>query len=493
MPDWLTLLLLVVNSLTAGWLFLYGINAYWLTAHRQNPRPIPPMPTSWPLVTIQLPIYNELYVAHRLLDAVCCLDYPRELLHIQVLDDSTDETQVLLQAQVARYQRQGLSVVYLHRADRAGFKAGALRAAEEAVRGDFVAVFDADFTPTPDWLKHTLPYFADAGVGVVQTRWGHLNRSYSLLTRLQALGIDGHFTVEQQARDREGYWLNFNGTAGIWRMAAIRAAGGWQADTLAEDMDLSYRAQLAGWRLVYVQDIVAPAELPVAISAYKLQQFRWAKGSIQCAKKLLGRVFAESAPTGRKFQALLHLTGYSAHPLMVLILLLLLPLLSVPWVPKHPLSMVWGTLMVPATFGPPLLYLTAQRDLNPKFWHRELGGVLMLAVLGTGISFSNTCAVFAALFNRGTQFRRTPKFNVRDRKDRWQDKRYRLALDWVTLGELALCGYSALALDTALKVGAYGALPFLLLYFFGYGYVAGLTLWQAWQQQMRPVLEPSRL
>jgi cellulose synthase/poly-beta-1,6-N-acetylglucosamine synthase-like glycosyltransferase len=459
------------------------MNAYWLTAQRspkEQPVPIKSPDENWPLVTIQMPIFNELYVAQRLMDTICTLDYPRELLYIQVLDDSTDETQAILQDSIAHYQQQGFQISYLHRTERRGFKAGALQAAQSLIQGEYVAIFDADFLPKCDWLKRTLPYFEEASIGAVQTRWGHLNRDYSLLTHLQSLGIDGHFAIEQQARSQQGYWLNFNGTAGIWRTQAIQAGGGWQADTLAEDLDLSYRVQLAGWRLIYAQEIVAPAELPVAITAFKLQQFRWAKGSIQCARKLLRRVFKQPLSLERKLQAFLHLTGYMVHPLMVLLLLLSLPLLSVPWVPKHPLSMVWGTLMVPATLGPPLLYVSAQRELQPKTWFYEIGMILLLAILGTGISLSNTRAVIAAFFNQDATFRRTPKFNVRDRRDRWQNKRYRLGLDWVTWGEAFLCLYSALAGQVALERGAYGILPFLLLYLGGYGYMVGLTLWQTW-------------
>ncbi|WP_287129529.1 glycosyltransferase [Candidatus Cyanaurora vandensis] len=488
MPDWVALTMLILNSLAAGWLFLYGMNAYWLTAHRHR-RPQAPLvtPSTWPAVTIQLPIYNELYVAQRLVEAILQLDYPRDQLYIQVLDDSTDETCDILGEQVTQARQSGFQIQYLHRTDRQGFKAGALRAAQGSLQTEYVAIFDADFLPAPDWLKQSMGHFTAPEIAVVQTRWGHLNQDYSLLTRLQALGIDGHFTVEQQARAREGYWLNFNGTAGIWRVRAVLAAGGWQADTLAEDMDLSYRVQLAGWRLAYAQNIVAPAELPVAISAYKLQQHRWAKGSIQCARKLLPQVLRQPGPWTRKLQAFLHLTGYCVHPLMVLILLLSLPLLTVPWVPKHPLSMVWGTFMVPATLGPPLLYAMARRDLDPKGWRREGGLVALLAVLGTGISWANSWAVGAALLNRDTPFRRTPKFNVRHPGDRWQDKRYRLGLDWLLLGEILLCLYSAQAIQIALQTGAYGVLPFLLLYLLGYGYVAGLGLWQ--QLSPRPPSE----
>ncbi len=477
--DAFTLGLLLLNSLAALWLFAYGANAYWLCVRRRGGKgSAGKAPDAWPTVTIQLPIFNELYVCRRLLAAVCALDYPLEQIQIQVLDDSTDETSTILQDAVADYRRAGFQIDYRHRADRRGFKAGALAAATESAKGEFVAIFDADFLPEPDWLKLSLRHFCDPRVGLVQTRWGHTNRGYSLLTRLQALGIDGHFVVEQQARSRNGYFLNFNGTAGIWRKQAILEAGGWQADTLAEDMDLSYRAQLAGWRAVYDNAIVTPAELPVTILGFKLQQYRWAKGSIQCARKLSGAVLASDASSTRKLQAVLHLTGYAVHPLMVFIALASVPLLLVPWVGNHPLSLVWGTLMGPATFGPPTLYLCAQRELEPRCWQRSIACVAFLAVLGTGLSVSNTRAVLAGLFNRDTDFKRTPKFDVVGKTDRWQDKRYQLPLDPVTFVELALCAYACWALVLAASSQAWGIVPFLLLYVLGYGYVGSLSLYQ---------------
>ena len=479
----LILVLLLVNNLAALWLFCYGINAYWLVWRRHwGTNHIPPMLAEWPLVTVQLPIYNEYYVAQRLLQVVAALDYPRDRLQIQVLDDSKDQTQFLLQDMVTTLKDEGFQVQYLHRQNRKGYKAGALAEGTYQASGEFIAIFDADFLPSSSWLKETLPHFQDPKTGAVQTRWGHINTDYSLLTRLQALGIDGHFNVEQQARSRNNYFLNFNGTAGIWRKQAILEGGNWQSDTLAEDMDLSYRVQLQGWRLQYVNEVVAPAELPVAINAYKLQQCRWAKGSIQCARKLSRSVLWSRRPLQQKIQALLHLTGYAVHPLMVVILLLSWPLLMVEWVPQHPLSIVWGILMVPATFGPPLLYATAQRDLHPNSWIKQLGTVVLLAVLGTGISLSNTRAVFSALFNPTSTFRRTPKFDIRNRSDRWQDKRYVPTFDPVTFGELFLCWYAFQAASLAWELHAYGVLPFLLLYLFGYGYVGGLTLYQQWQQ-----------
>ncbi|CAN1209747.1 cellulose synthase family protein [Tumidithrix helvetica PCC 7403] len=524
--------------MAAGWLLLYGVNAYWLTAVRNQrnvaqrlleasmknsaayaperdkelvatalgrlrwnkPQILPAFQgdlhipeaheqRDLPIVTVQLPIFNERYVARRLIDAICLLDYPRDRLYIQVLDDSTDDTQTLLQETVKEYQNQGIWVEYIHRTNRSGFKAGALQAAMPLVQGDYIAIFDADFVPSPDWLRRTIVHYCEhpnERIAVVQTRWGHLNSEYSLLTKLQSAGIDGHFAIEQQARCQNGYFLNFNGTAGIWSKQAILDSGGWHADTLAEDMDLSYRAQLKGWRVVYDNDIVAPAELPVAMAAFKLQQFRWAKGSIQCAKKLLVPIWSSEHSLAIKFQSTLHLTGYSVHPLMLLLILISVPLMLItPHELQNLRSLIdvfWATFMLPATFGPPYLYFVAQRQLYPATWRRRFGRILLLAILGTGISWSNTRAVFAGLFNTGANFRRTPKFDIKYRSDRWDNKAYKVPLDTSVAIELSLCAYSFLAVVISASHGFYITLPFMVLYTLSYGYVGGLTLWQTWQQ-----------
>jgi len=442
-----------------------------------------------PIITVQLPIFNERYVSRRLVDAVCKLDYPRDRMQIQVLDDSTDDTQDILSETVQEYKNQGFWIEYVHRINRSGFKAGALQDAMPLVKGNYIAIFDADFIPSANWLKDTIRHYVnnpDANVAVVQTRWGHVNSEYSLLTKLQSTGIDGHFAIEQQARCNNGYFLNFNGTAGIWNREAIIDAGGWHADTLAEDMDLSYRAQLKGWKVVYDNNIVAPAELPVAMLAFKLQQFRWAKGSIQCAKKLIFQIWRADLSFVVKFQATMHLTGYFAHPLMLLLILISIPLMLVT--PDDAIALrlsiesVWSIFMLPATFGPPFLYFNAQRDLYPKFWHRRLGRIFLLAILGTGISWSNSRAVFAGLSNTGANFRRTPKFDIKHKSDRWDNKAYKIPLDATAWIELSLCVYSAIAAMLALSKGLYLTLPFMALYALSYGYVGGLTLWQSWQQ-----------
>ncbi len=442
-----------------------------------------------PIITVQLPIFNERYVSRRLVDAVCKLDYPRDRMQIQVLDDSTDDTQDILSGTVQEYKNQGFWIEYIHRVNRSGFKAGALQDAMPLVKGNYIAIFDADFIPSANWLKDTIRHYVDnpeANVAVVQTRWGHVNSEYSLLTKLQSTGIDGHFAIEQQARCNNGYFLNFNGTAGIWNREAIIDAGGWHADTLAEDMDLSYRAQLKGWKVVYDNNIVAPAELPVAMLAFKLQQFRWAKGSIQCAKKLIFQIWRADLSFVVKFQATMHLTGYFAHPLMLLLILISIPLMLVT--PDDAIALrlsiesVWSIFMLPATFGPPFLYFNAQRDLYPKFWHRRLGRIFLLAILGTGISWSNSRAVYAGLSNTGANFRRTPKFDIKHKSDRWDNKAYKIPLDATAWIELSLCVYSAIAAMLALSKGLYLTLPFMVLYALSYGYVGGLTLWQSWQQ-----------
>ena len=442
-----------------------------------------------PVITVQLPIFNERYVSRRLVDAVCKLDYPRDRMQIQVLDDSTDDTQDILIETVQEYKNQGFWIEYVHRVNRSGFKAGALQDAMPLVKGNYIAIFDADFIPSANWLKDTIRHYVnnpEANVAVVQTRWGHINSEYSLLTKLQSTGIDGHFAIEQQARCNNGYFLNFNGTAGIWNREAIIDAGGWHADTLAEDMDLSYRAQLKGWKVVYDNNIVAPAELPVAMLAFKLQQFRWAKGSIQCAKKLIFQIWRADLSFVVKFQATMHLTGYFAHPLMLLLILISIPLMLVT--PDDAIALrlsiesVWSIFMLPATFGPPFLYFNAQRDLYPKFWHRRLGRIFLLAILGTGISWSNSRAVYAGLSNTGANFRRTPKFDIKHKSDRWDNKAYKIPLDATAWIELSLCVYSAIAAMLALSKGLYLTLPFMVLYALSYGYVGGLTLWQSWQQ-----------
>src|SRR5258706_11786510 len=325
----------LVYALALLGLLLYGLNAYvmialhWWTRRSAHAALPPPDPPVWPLVTVQLPLYNERYVAERLLEAAGALDYPADRLEIQVLDDSTDDTAAIVAETAQRLRARGVNVIHVRRTDRTGFKAGALASGLASARGEFVAIFDADFVPPPDFLRRTIPHFVDARVAVVQTRWGHLNRDFSLLTVAQSLGIDGHFGVEQAARCRGHLLLNFNGTAGVWRRTAIENAGGWAHDTLTEDLDLSYRAQLRHWRILYLPELVCPAELPVVISGFKSQQRRWAQGSIQTAVKLLPLVLSSELSLWTKYQAFVHLTYYMIHPLMLVVVLLSIPAFAV--------------------------------------------------------------------------------------------------------------------------------------------------------------------
>src|SRR6186997_200318 len=325
-------LILVAYFFVLSILAIYGWHRYYLVylymknrGKAPDPALPPPALHELPRVTIQLPIYNEMYVADRLIDAVCEMDYPRELLEIQVLDDSTDETTDIAELAVRRHAARGFDISYLHRVDRRGYKAGALEAGLKVAKADFVAIFDADFVPSPDFLRKTLPYFTHPKIGMVQARWGHINQDYSLLTKIQAILLDAHFVLEHGGRNRAGCFFNFNGTAGVWRREAIADAGGWQHDTLTEDLDLSYRAQLRGWQFVFLPGLVAPAEVPPDIAAFKSQQHRWAKGSVQVFRKLGWRILSSNEPLKVKLEALAHLTGNVGYP-CVLLLSLLMPL-----------------------------------------------------------------------------------------------------------------------------------------------------------------------
>jgi cellulose synthase/poly-beta-1,6-N-acetylglucosamine synthase-like glycosyltransferase len=440
----------------------------------------PPSLKNAPPVTVQLPIYNELHVVERLIDAVTRLDYPQDRLQIQVLDDSTDETTALAQARVDYYQRQGFDIALIHRSERAGFKAGALQKGLETATGEFVAIFDADFVPNPDFLQRIVPHFQGRPrLGMVQARWGHINADYSHLTRAQALALDGHFVVEQTARQRSGLLMNFNGASGVWRKSCIEEAGGWQGDTLSEDLDLSYRAQLGGWEFLYLPDVVSPAEIPPQVNAFKRQQFRWAKGSIQCLLKHWRTLVRARRPAFVRLQGLIHLSNYLIHPLMVILLLLTLPLLLGQGVTRLPLLYLGLGSM-----GPPLLFALSQWDAYPD-WRRRLAYFPFLVLLGTGIALNNALAVGEALTRRPNLFQRTPKFGLEERTDRWVESGYVLPVNWMTLGETLLSMYSLITVIVALAQGSYYAVPFLLLYLGGFGYVAALGLRRPPQTKVR--------
>jgi len=508
--------IIVLYVIAGVWLAVYGLNSLILAVlYLRHRTPLPNLPitnlpitnlpitnlpitnlpiyqfTDFPTITLQLPIYNERHVIERLIDAVTALDWPHDRLQIQVLDDSDDETTILARARVEFHRQRGVDIELLRRPDRRGYKAGALVFGLTRARGEFIAIFDADFLPPRDFLRRTIPPFLERPrLGLAQTRWAHLNAAYSPLTRAQSLALDGHFVVEQTARNRAGLLMNFNGTAGVWRRACIAAAGGWSADTISEDLDLSYRAQLDGWDCLYMPDVAAPAELPPQLSAFKRQQFRWAKGSIQCLRKLwrpilshgLARIDTDKAlfsshrlTAAQKLMALVHLSSYLAHPLMLVLLLCSLPLFLSPRDAHLPVAMAYLGF---SSLGPPLVYALAQRALYPD-WRRRLLYFPILALLGTGIALNNTRAVGEALRGRGGVFARTPKFHLEDTGGAWADSAYRLPLDWTTLGEALLALYALATAVAAWRAGNLYAIPFMLLYVGGFGLTALLGVWQA--------------
>jgi cellulose synthase/poly-beta-1,6-N-acetylglucosamine synthase-like glycosyltransferase len=459
-------------------LSLFGMHRYVLTGiFLKTRRQAPALPAQAAArVTVQLPIFNERYVVERLIDAVAALDWPADCLQIQVLDDSTDETTALARAAVARWREAGVDISLRRREDRAGFKAGALEAGLAEATGEFVAVFDADFLPPPDFLKQVMPHFSE-GVGMVQARWGHLNNDYSLLTRLQAVLLDGHFVIEHTARNRSGRFFNFNGTAGVWRTRCIRDAGGWQHDTLTEDLDLSYRAQMAGWGFVYLPGVVTPAELPVSLSAFKSQQHRWAKGSIQTALKLLPRILRSPQPAAIKLEAVAHLTANLAYPLMMLVALLIPPSLLVRW--RWQVSETgWldVTAFVLASLSVGVFYTVSQVSVY-RDWRRRVALIPAVMALGIGMGVNQTRAVFEALAGRTSPFVRTPKSGVTRRGER-RAAAYRLRLGWGPLLEGALSLYHLAGIGLAVSEGYYLALPFQLLFCLGFGYVGFGTIIQ---------------
>jgi cellulose synthase/poly-beta-1,6-N-acetylglucosamine synthase-like glycosyltransferase len=433
------LLLIYFTIVTA--LFTYGINFLHLTfvALRSRAKPASLAPAEWPKVTVQLPIYNEMYVAQRLIDAAAALDYPADRLEIQVLDDSTDETVTLIEQSVEHWRAQGRNIRHVRRPTRDGFKAGALGHGLEQTDAEYVAIFDADFIPTPDFLKRTCPVLhADEGLAFVQSRWGHTNKGHSPLTFLQSLSIDGHFAIEQYARWRAGYFFNFNGTAGVWRRTALIDAGGWSGDTLTEDLDISYRAFLRGWRAAYVRDVESPAELPASFDAYRRQQHRWARGSLECAMKHVPTVWKTTLPFWRKLEATLHLTGYTIH-LLMFSLAFLYPLLLMVSERYPSLLSLFGFMAVFNLAGlvPAVLFSAAQQQLG-RHWFRTIPAVLLLSLLGAGMMLTTVRAAWQAFSKRPGAFERTPKFGLGGKRREWMHLRYQPPVDKIIVAELAV-------------------------------------------------------
>jgi cellulose synthase/poly-beta-1,6-N-acetylglucosamine synthase-like glycosyltransferase len=461
-------------------LAVYGVHRAFMVGlyyrHRgDDPRP-PGALEPLPVVTVQLPLYNEVYVVERLLDAVMELDYPRELLEVQVLDDSDDETREVARAAVDLYRRRGYDVLYLPRAHRKGYKAGALQAGLDRARGEFLLIFDADFVPPPDLIRRCIPHFSGADVGLVQARWDHLNRNFSLLTRIQAIFLDGHFVIEHTARNRSGRFFNFNGTAGIWRRRCLEEAGGWQSDTLTEDLDVSYRAQLAGWRFVYLKDVAVPAEVPVDMNGFKTQQHRWTKGSIQTGRKLLPEILRSAFPRKVKVEAFFHLTNNFSHLLVVLLALLIVPAIVI----REQIG--WQKLVVfdfPLFFGATLsfiaFYVSSQREIG-KSWRPTLKYMPFLMSLGIGMSLTNVRGVIEGLVNRPAEFTRTPKYRIEGVGGEWRTKKYRATSGFSLMAEILLAGYFLAAIAFAVAEKYWVGVPFLLMFFNGFAYTAAFSL-----------------
>jgi cellulose synthase/poly-beta-1,6-N-acetylglucosamine synthase-like glycosyltransferase len=482
-PNAFDLSFLIPYFVSLGILSIYGVHRYVLTylylKHRRKIADPPEIFERLPRVTVQLPLYNERYVIERLLEAVTRIDYPPELLEIQVLDDSTDDTRFLCSRLVNEYQRAGFNITYHHRSTRQGYKAGALAEGLKKSTGEFIAIFDADFVPPPAIVRDMLPYFTDPQIAVVQGRWTWINRHYSNLTEIEAIMLDGHFVIEHGARNWSGRFFNFNGTAGMWRRAAIDDAGGWEHDTLTEDTDLSYRAQLRGWKFVYDPRIECPSELPVEMNAFKSQQARWAKGLIQTARKLLPRVWASNQSLSIKIEATLHLTANVSYPLMVLFSLILFPAMIVRfyqgWFQMLYLDL---PMFIASTCSIGTFYMVAQRSLYPRGWRRRLKYVPFLMAAGIGLSIVNAKAVIEAFFDIQSEFVRTAKYRVEGRSACWEGKKYQKKSGWIPAVELALAVYFFLTAAYSVTIQNYITTPFVMLFFVGYAYMGGMSLLQ---------------
>ena len=475
------LLMFMLTVYMLNYLYLAFVS---LKSRRRPQAPASAGPMAWPRVTVQLPIYNELYVAARLVSAAAALDYPPDLLEIQVLDDSTDETVELVAAEVARQRLRDIDIVHIRRDERVGFKAGALAQGLSVAKGEFVAIFDADFLPPPDFLRRIMPRFDHKRVAFVQARWGHLNREYSLLTVLQSLSLDAHFAIDQQARSSAGHFFNFNGTAGVWRTAAILDAGGWRADTLTEDLDLSYRAFLRGWTARYAGEVEARAELPVSFNAFRRQQHRWARGSMECAGRFLPRIWRADGPVLRKLVASLHLTAYCTH-FLTLGLIMIFPLLLA-------LSLYYPALLDPLGIGlfanimffVPAVYFVVGQHLLGRRWLPRLPLILIMTVLASGLMLNTLSAALQILRRKVIPFERTPKYGILQPRQDWRNNRYRVKTDLVVLFELALAGFALWTTSFAWQTNHWLMMTYSLFFAVGLLFTSGFTLMQSLSQRL---------
>lgn len=438
------------------------------------------MPEEAPMVTIQLPLFNELYVVERLIHSVCEIDYPKDKLEIQVLDDSTDESVLVTQKLVDEYKAKGFDIQYIHRTDRSGYKAGALKNGLLTAKGEYVAIFDADFVPKKEFLQKTIPHFNNPKVGMVQTRWEHLNEDYSYLTKAQALALDGHFVIEQQVRNKAGFFINFNGTAGIWRKDCIYDAGNWQADTLTEDFDLSYRAQLKGWKFLFLNDVTSPAELPADINSLKTQQFRWTKGAVETALKILPKVLKSNLPFKIKMECTIHLTSNIVFPFIILVALLNVPIVIIKTtIQGYDQFYSLMSIFVLASISTFLFYTFAQKAIHLD-WHKRLLLFPVFLAGSMGFAVNNTKAVFEALFSKKSEFARTPKGGIVKSTDQWKKEKYfQTKVSPMVVLELLLALYFVIGIGFSIYHVQIAAIPFQLLFLVGFGTVGLLSLRQA--------------
>jgi len=466
-------------------LFVFGssgfVMIFYYLKHRHKKAEQTKVLEEFPPVTIQLPLFNEYYVAQRLIDSACEIDYPKDRLEIQILDDSTDETTEIVARRVAYYSDRGFDIKHLRRSLRTGYKAGALKEGLKTASGEFIAMFDADFLPRKEFLMLTLPYFnIDKKMGLVQTRWEHLNREYSFLTRVQAMALDGHFVIEQNVRNKAGFFINFNGTGGIWRKECILDAGNWEADTLTEDLDLSYRAQLRGWRFKFLNEVTSPAELPSEINALKSQQFRWTKGAIETARKILPQVWKSDLPLEKKIHATFHLSNNIVFPFILVAGILNVPLIFIKHQGGYETYFAIMAVFVFAFLGSFFFYLYSQKDVYQDWQKRMLLFPLFMAG-SMGFAVNNTKAVLEGLFKRKTEFIRTPKYSVIDKQDGWMDKKYTMMkVEYTVIIEILLALYCFFGVCASIYYLEIAAVPFQLLFTLGFGLVAWLSLRHAW-------------
>ena len=457
-------------------LFLFGLHGFvMMYYHRKyghkNPEPDINFKEG-AIVTIQLPLYNEMYVAERLIKSVCEIDYPKDKMEIQVLDDSTDETTSIVAKAVEEKKKEGFDISHVRRGTREGYKAGALKAGMKIAKGEYIAIFDADFLPQKEFLQKTLSYFTDDKVGMVQSRWEHLNGDYSIITKAQALALDGHFVIEQTVRNKSGFFINFNGTGGVWRKKCIEEAGNWHADTLTEDLDLSYRAQLIGWRFVFLKDFTSPAELPSEINALKAQQFRWTKGAVETAKKILPLVWKSKVPLRVKLQSTFHLTNNLVFPFILLAAILNVPLIFIKNSGSHDVYFAVMSLFVLAFVSSFLFYMYSQKDIRTD-WRKRIVMFPLFMAGSMGLAVNNSRAVFEGLMNRKSEFVRTPKFKLDSEKDSFVGNKYlSKKLGFSVIVEAILAVYCLIGVLSSIYFMELASIPFQILFTLGFSFIA---------------------